>query len=320
MPIRSSKPRQRDPNRVAVIGDPSSAEAIDGNVQEQSERDLSAAALGRRSGRWYSLPKGQPDPGSSIQTVPVNSVHFPTRSTPRASSSGSGVGARRSLPDRSHAPTTEFRTKTEQVYNHLRQQILAGNLGPGTRLRLVHLAQALHTSTIPVREALRMLSQDKLVVFENHKGATVAELFFKGAAELVASRMWLEIYAARLAMEHHSPTTIRQLNDFLSQMRDAAQRRDGTGFNEFNRQFHTALYAPGTNDVVKRTITELWDQVWRDRSGAVAEVDQGRMGKANTEHLLIMKALKNNSWPQLQAAMSLHMEETVECWKRVAGV
>jgi hypothetical protein len=195
IPIRSCEPRRRDPNRFTVIGDISATEAIDANVRERSERDLSAASLGTRNSLGYSLPKGQPDPGGSIQTIPVNSGYSPTRSTV---SSGVGVIAGRSLPDRSHAPTTAFRTKTEQVYDHLRQQILAGNLGPGTRLRLVHLAQARHTSTIPVREALRMLSQDKLVVFENYNRSTVAELFFKGAAELVASRMWLEITRGRV--------------------------------------------------------------------------------------------------------------------------
>jgi DNA-binding GntR family transcriptional regulator len=219
-----------------------------------------------------------------------------------------------------HSMTSSpFQTKTEQVYNDLRQRILSGVLISGTRLPLATVAKQLHTSTIPVREALRMLSQERLVVIENHKGATVAELFFEGAADLVASRLWLEIYAARQAINHHTPETLRQLEEYLTRMNAATETADGAGFNVINREFHTALYAPGNNNVVKRTIQELWDQVWRDRSGAAVEVDQDRMRAANGEHLLIVKAVESKSWPALQAAMTLHMEETVKCWRRVSS-
>jgi len=215
-------------------------------------------------------------------------------------------------------PSESFRTKTEQVYDILRQEILAGTLAPGDRLPLIALAGRFNLSTIPVREALRMLSRDKLVLIQSHKGAAVAELFASGAIELVETRLWLEIRAAALAMASHTAASIKKLKAFQTEMEQHAKRGQGRKFSEANRKFHTALYEPGQNGEMKTKIQELWDLIWHDRSGSVVEVDRNRMNQVCDEHQEIVSAVEDQNSRKLETAMRKHMDSTLECWRRIS--
>src|SRR5262245_2926199 len=115
-----------------------------------------------------------------------------------------------------------FTTKTDWVYEQLRTRILGGLHGPDGRLRLSALAQEFQISEMPIREALRMLQRDGLVRMENHRGATVVNLSWEHAAEIVSMRMHLEVLAAREATGRHSAASLAELDALLRRMDDAA--------------------------------------------------------------------------------------------------
>jgi DNA-binding GntR family transcriptional regulator len=210
-------------------------------------------------------------------------------------------------------------TKTEYAYESIRREILDGSLKPDQRLRLVELARRYELSEMPVREALRMLQRDGLVIMQNHRGVTVSHLSWDRAREFIETRTHLEILAAKLATPFHNEQTIRGLESILEKMRMAVSKSGPAGrYSQLNRQFHEDLYAPGPNSVLKKEIGSLWDQVWRARAQSIFEVEPSRVAKATAEHEAIFEAVKQKNVRAVERAMNEHRDATLETWRKIA--
>jgi DNA-binding GntR family transcriptional regulator len=90
-------------------------------------------------------------------------------------------------------------TKADGAYLEMRNQILYGVLEPGSRIDYVQLSASLGVSITPLREALRRLEADHLVIRIAHRDVIVAPLTREEASELVEVRRELDLLAARLA-------------------------------------------------------------------------------------------------------------------------
>jgi DNA-binding GntR family transcriptional regulator len=212
-----------------------------------------------------------------------------------------------------------FTTKTDWVYEQLRARILGGGAKGDGRLRLTALAQEFRISEMPVREALRMLQRDGLVRMENHRGATVINLSWEHAAEIVSMRMHLEVLALREATGRHSPASIEEIARLLRRMDDDAAAGRAGQFSQGNREFHTRLYAPGPNAALKQEIQDLWDRVWRARAASIFAVDPARMAQAQAEHRKILAAVRRGDADAAAAAMERHRTNTMASWHRVVA-
>ena len=212
-----------------------------------------------------------------------------------------------------------FTTKTDWVYEQLRARILGGGQKADGRLRLTALAQEFQISEMPVREALRMLQRDGLVRMENHRGATVINLSWEHAAEIVSMRMHLEVLALREATGRHSPVSIEEIGRLLRRMDDDAAAVRAEQFSQGNREFHTRLYAPGPNAALKQEIQDLWDRVWRARAASIFAVDPARMAQAQVEHRRILAAVRRGDADAAGAAMERHRTNTMASWHRIVA-
>jgi DNA-binding GntR family transcriptional regulator len=212
-----------------------------------------------------------------------------------------------------------FTTKTDWVYNRLRAEILDGSLKPDDRLRLTTLARRFETSEMPVREALRMLQRDGLISFESHRGATVTNLSIQRAAEIVAVRMHLEVLATAEGVAHHTAGTLSELAEMLERMDRQAEARQAQRFTEGNRRFHTLLYEPGPNRMLKEEIQVLWDRVWRARARSIFALDPNRMQAAQVEHWAIFEAARAGDADRAAEAMARHRANTLASWRKAVG-
>lgn len=212
-----------------------------------------------------------------------------------------------------------FTTKTDWVYEQLRARILGGGHKVDGRLRLTALAQEFRISEMPVREALRMLQRDGLVRMENHRGATIVNLSWEHAAEIVSMRMHLEVLALREATGRHSPASIEEIGRLLRRMDDDVAGGRAEQFSQGNREFHTRLYAPGPNAALKQEIQDLWDRVWRARAASIFAVDPARMARAQVEHRKILAAVRRGDADAAAAAMERHRANTMASWHRIAA-
>jgi DNA-binding GntR family transcriptional regulator len=116
------------------------------------------------------------------------------------------------------------RTLSDQVANQLRQAILRGQLKPGQRIVEQEIAQALALSRGPVRDALKTLAHERLVVQYPHRGAFVAWLTLDDAEEIYSLREALELLALRFAIKDATDDMIAELSQVIGQMTTRSQQ------------------------------------------------------------------------------------------------
>ena len=95
----------------------------------------------------------------------------------------------------------EYLPLRDVVFNTLRQEILTGKLKPGERLMEIHLANKLGVSRTPIREAIRKLELEGLVIMIPRRGAEVAQISWKSLKDVLEVRSALDALAIELACE-----------------------------------------------------------------------------------------------------------------------
>src|SRR6266850_769597 len=133
-------------------------------------------------------------------------------------------------------------TKQEHAYQTIRERILAGTYGPGFRVVIDALADELGVSALPVREAIRRLEAEGLIVFRPNAGAQVAPADPGQFEETMVCLAVLEGYATALAAPLMGKADVAKLREANEAMVDCMHRVDALGFSRANRDFHMAIY------------------------------------------------------------------------------
>jgi len=150
-------------------------------------------------------------------------------------------------------------TKADGVYLEVRNQILLGTLEPGSRVDYPQLSAALGVSITPLREALRRLEADHLVIRSAHRDVIIAPLTPEEATELVQVRRELDLLAARLAAVQMTGDELAAARDLvdsqdewgaLRYLRDAGLPVAVGGMLNVNRAFHRMVYSGSHNQVL----------------------------------------------------------------------
>jgi DNA-binding GntR family transcriptional regulator len=207
------------------------------------------------------------------------------------------------------------------VYQHLKQAILSGQIRPGERLREVPLAQALGVSRIPLREAIRKLEREGLVVGFARRGTYASQLGARDVDEIYLIQAVLEGLSARLAAEHHTARDLARIDEILEVMALQAERGDRDGLFQTGRDFHQAVLAASGN----RKLAELTDlmhgQVERIRQVRVRLTRRSR--DVHREYRRIRDAIARGDGARAEAEMRAHVDRPRQALKRLlllAGV
>jgi DNA-binding GntR family transcriptional regulator len=112
----------------------------------------------------------------------------------------------------------------ERAYEELRRAIVEQRYAPGERLVEQRVAAELDLSRTPVREALRRLASEGLVLTERNRGAVVRPLDLAEVADLYELRACLESYAARLAAQRITPAELARLRAAVEEFSEATRR------------------------------------------------------------------------------------------------
>jgi DNA-binding GntR family transcriptional regulator len=134
------------------------------------------------------------------------------------------------------------RTLSDPIAEHLRQAILKGQLKQGQRIVERQIAEALQTSRGPVRDALRVLEHEGLVVRYPHRGTLVACLTPEDAEEIHTLREVIESLAVSYAIENASDEQIRQLDKLVQSIAAGMEQDDGQFTTVYlDLEFHRTL-------------------------------------------------------------------------------
>jgi len=197
------------------------------------------------------------------------------------------------------------------VYLHLRRELLAGALEPGTWLREQELAQNLQVSRTPVREAVRQLAQEGLLVIEPNRGVRVPSLSLEEAADTYAVREPLEAMAARLAAARTSAADHAELAAHLAAM-EAVADDDFPEHIRTDEAFHSLVARLSGNPVLQETIERLSHRVMRVK---ILTRDVNMSSAAHAQHARIAAAITANDPPAAAAAMAEHVRTNLEIVK-----
>ena len=118
----------------------------------------------------------------------------------------------------------EYLPLRDVVFNTLRQAILKGELEPGERLMEIQLADRLGVSRTPIREAIRKLGLEGLVLMIPRKGAEVARISEKSLREVLEVRRSLEELATELACQRMEDEALLELEEAQENFRSAVQK------------------------------------------------------------------------------------------------
>jgi DNA-binding GntR family transcriptional regulator len=147
-----------------------------------------------------------------------------------------------------------------QVYQRLRQDLMAGRYEPGQKLKLRDLADALGTSVTPVREALARLVSDQVVVQVDHRSVCVAVMDLDQFNEVRELRLDLEGKGAEYAATRATATDIAALRRIHARLLVARARASYTDILLANQQFHLELCRCARMPVLLRLVEALWVQ------------------------------------------------------------
>lgn len=139
-------------------------------------------------------------------------------------------------------------TVVETIVNRLRDRILANELKEGDILRQEALAEAFSVSRMPIREALKELEGEGLVVFHPHRGATVSRLEIPDVQEVFDLRILIECDLIERAVPVATDADWKACEAAIEAMEDAYNRHDVVMWGQVNWDFHAALYRPAGRD------------------------------------------------------------------------
>ncbi|MCX4810296.1 GntR family transcriptional regulator [Streptomyces sp. NBC_01239] len=138
----------------------------------------------------------------------------------------------------------------ERVLANLRQEIIAGRLGPGDRLVERELAERFGVSRVPVREAIRALVAEGFVHFETPRRAVVRPLTPNDVQELFELREALEVYAAGLAASRATPEELAEVAELLDRAAAATEAGDAEVITDINSRLHDSIVTMAGNTLL----------------------------------------------------------------------
>lgn len=211
-----------------------------------------------------------------------------------------------SQPLRISGPTTV----REMVYDKLREAIVCGFFRPGQRLRERDLERELGVSRTPIREAIRQLELERLVVSAPYRGVVVAELSRQEAEEVYQVRAALEGLVSRLAAQRATPDSLARIEEALVAFEQAVERDVAEDEQVANRRFHRAIAEASGHRLAQSLLQRV--EGYMGLLSAVTLVSRSRPADSRLEHRAIFQAIADGDAERAYQAAVDHVSRMCE--------
>ena len=191
------------------------------------------------------------------------------------------------------------------IYEELKHQIIAGKRQAGEELKILPLAKEMQISTIPIREAFRMLAADNLVELRPRRSPIITHIDGPEFLEMNQIRGALEPIVLNEAVPLHTEKTIAECRKLIEQ---DVQSSDLWEKVELNRKFHLALLTPANMKRTMSIIADQYDGIARMTQFRVVEHEQ-LIGKPNQEHESILDAVESGDTKRAIQLMNSHIRQ-----------
>jgi DNA-binding GntR family transcriptional regulator len=152
----------------------------------------------------------------------------------------------------------QHKTLVDAVTEQVRLQLITGTIPPGQRILVRDLCKEFEVSQIPIREALRRLEAEGLIVTLPQRGAVAADVSVEDLESIWFLRRVIESGVARRSAQRAEPSHIDAAAEALEALRLATSDFHSAAFRDAHRSFHWAILAPGSSGVIRRILEQLW--------------------------------------------------------------
>jgi DNA-binding GntR family transcriptional regulator len=209
----------------------------------------------------------------------------------------------------------------EQVAQRLRPMLVEGRIAPGAKLNERELAELLHVSRTPLREAIKMLAAEGLVELVPNRGAIAVSLNEADVLNTFEVMAGLEAQSGELAAQRITPEELAEVQAMQFEMLAAYTRRDLSAYYSINARIHNAISAAAKNPV----LTTVYNQV-NARLQALrfrSNQDGEKWKRAVKEHEKMIEALVARDGAAMREVLLGHLfnkrDVVLEQLREVAG-
>ncbi|HET8790359.1 MAG TPA: GntR family transcriptional regulator [Modicisalibacter sp.] len=196
----------------------------------------------------------------------------------------------------------------EVAFGELRRMIVRGHLAPGERLVEPELCERLGISRTPLREAMKLLANEGLVVLRRNRNAVVTRIDAQELEHLFEVEAGIESFAISLAAHRMTRTEIKRIEALQERMEKLHGSGNLDAYFELNQRVHAMLVAGARNPVLKETHGRLLGRLERARYAALGKF--GRWQESAQEHREILEALKARDAERAQRLILAHVQHT----------
>lgn len=192
-----------------------------------------------------------------------------------------------------------------QLVDRLRRLIETGELPPGSKLVEKSLCESFDVSRTPMREAIRALAAEGLIVLTPNRGASVATVTEAQILESYVVMGALEGLAGELAAPAITDDALAAIRTLHDRMCDCRRAGDLEGYYDYNRRIHDAIFAAAGNPVLTQTRRIIFTRVVNLRF--IARIADDEWQTAIDEHEEMLAALADRDGPRLGAILRRHL-------------
>lgn len=200
----------------------------------------------------------------------------------------------------------EFLPLRDVVFNTLRKAILTGELKPGERLMEIHLANQLGVSRTPIREAIRKLELEGLVVMIPRRGAEVAQITEKSLKDVLEVRRALDALCVELACDRITEEEKQNLKKACDEFEQATITGDATTIAAADVALHDIIVEATGNKRLIQLINNLSEQMYRYRFEYIK--DEQQHTNLVEEHRMIYESIVRQDKEKAAEAAKLHID------------
>lgn len=200
----------------------------------------------------------------------------------------------------------EYLPLRDVVFKTLRQAILKGELEPGERLMEIQLAERLGVSRTPIREAIRKLELEGLVLMIPRKGAEVAKISENNLRDVLEVRRSLEELAIDLACQRMTIEELDELRNAENRFEQAIKKGDAMEIARTDENYHDIIYNSTKNQKLVQILNNLREQMYRYRLEYIK--DEKKRQILLVEHDQIIKALGLRHVHEAKIAIREHID------------
>lgn len=204
----------------------------------------------------------------------------------------------------------DYKPLREIVFESLREAIIDGRLKPGERVMEIQLAEKLGVSRTPVREAIRKLELEGLLVMIPRRGAYVADISLKDIIDVLEIRSALEGLAASLAANRIDEDELKLLREKAIEFKKCIENNDVQGMINRDSEFHEIILKASKNKKLITIIEGLKEQVQRFRVAYFTEYNMTT--NLVKEHQSVLEAIEEKDPEKASKYAQQHIKNIEE--------